>query len=957
MMRSVMAWMMVVGVSAVAAWGQEATTRPATVSPATAPAEAQLKYAAERYRIVSEPGEVVAVLRNGMTIITKRVPSPVLTVRGYVLTGGIYEGKWLGGGLSHLLEHLVAGGSTEKRSEAENRELLQALGNNSNAYTTSDHTAYYINTTRDNLPGAVDLLTDWLMGAKITQAEYAREYEVVQRELEKGKGEPARQFYYLSAMNRYRVSPARVPTIGYQEVIQGLSRDDVYDYYKLAYVPNNMILMAVGDIDPEVALKTIQKHVDVPAGREFTRDIPAEPPVLTPRTVAATFPKLGQASLKLAFPSIRLDHPDLYALDLLSGVLGDGESSLLVEEIRDKRQLVSGISASNPTPEYVDGSFEITMRLAPDKIEETTQAVIELIEQVKRDGVSAERLERAKTQMKAGRIRSLQTSEDIAASLANDYMGTGDPHFGERYLERMMEVTPEQVQAMARKYLDPSRLVTTALLPAEYVGSAGLPKATDLLRPATPTTKDEGAPDAESKITRVELPNGAILLHKRISTTPLVYANMYSLGGLTKETAETNGIGSLTMSMLERGTTNRSAQQIAEFWDSIGGALGTAMGSNTWYWTMSAMKEDFAKAFEVYADVVNNPSFPADELEPMRQRTLAAIAGQDASWESQAFRFYREKFFGPRNSPYQFQAIGTRENVEKLSAEQLREWYTTQVLPARRVIAIFGDIPLEQARELATQHFGGGEKLGPGREMTAGADREDVRSSGPAVEVTRVEVQKTQQPLAGVVIGFETDSVIGADINYPLDVADTMTSGQGNPTGYLHETLRGQGLVYVVHAVNSPGQSDKLPGAFVVYAGTDPKRVNEVVETILLNIARVQGTEADMVEGWFERSKQLMLIGEAMERETAGEQATVAALDELYGLGYDHHLTRPDKIKSVTLDEVRRAAANRLTKAVVTISTPLPEQVKIEPGTRRYDAFPPVDLTPKGVQHDSPGGQ
>src|SRR5690606_16620974 len=136
--------------------------------------------------------EVVTVLDNGLTIIARRLPSPVLTVRGYVRTGGMYEGQWLGGGLSHLLEHLVAGGSTEKRTEAENRELLQMLGNNSNAYTTTDHTAYFINTTPENLAGAVDLLTDWLFHARITEEEYAREYEVVQRELEKGKGEPGR---------------------------------------------------------------------------------------------------------------------------------------------------------------------------------------------------------------------------------------------------------------------------------------------------------------------------------------------------------------------------------------------------------------------------------------------------------------------------------------------------------------------------------------------------------------------------------------------------------------------------------------------------------------------------------------------------------------------------------------------------------------------------------------------
>src|SRR5690606_24689782 len=133
-------------------------------------------------------------------------------------------------------------GSTIKRTEAENRAILQEIGNNSNAYTTADHTAYFINTTPPHLEKATDLLLGWLLGAKITEDEYAREYEVVQRELEKGKGEPARQLYYLASMNRYQVHPARVPVIGYQEVIQGLTRDDVYEYYQLTYQPNNIVI-------------------------------------------------------------------------------------------------------------------------------------------------------------------------------------------------------------------------------------------------------------------------------------------------------------------------------------------------------------------------------------------------------------------------------------------------------------------------------------------------------------------------------------------------------------------------------------------------------------------------------------------------------------------------------------------------------------------------------------------
>src|SRR5580704_2510268 len=139
-------------------------------------------YGLEYYRIVSEKDEIIAVLRNGAVVICKRVASPVAAVRGYCWTGGVYEGQWLGGGLSHLLEHLVAGGSSERRTETDNKKLLQAIGNDSNAATYPDFTEFFVNTTTPHFEQAVDLVTGWMMGAKITYPEYTREYQVVQRE-------------------------------------------------------------------------------------------------------------------------------------------------------------------------------------------------------------------------------------------------------------------------------------------------------------------------------------------------------------------------------------------------------------------------------------------------------------------------------------------------------------------------------------------------------------------------------------------------------------------------------------------------------------------------------------------------------------------------------------------------------------------------------------------------------
>src|SRR5213075_1170507 len=149
----------------------------------------------------------------------------------------------------------------------------------------------------------------------------------------------------------------------------------VYNYYKLAYIPNNLIFAVAGDLPPAKMLASIQNKVKgAKPGREFNRDIPAEPPVLSPRTTVATFPKLGQARLILGFPSVRLTQPDLYRLDLLATVLGGGESSLFVQVLRDKKELVSAVAVMNDTPAYVEGTFQVEMQLDTAKIQEATKA-------------------------------------------------------------------------------------------------------------------------------------------------------------------------------------------------------------------------------------------------------------------------------------------------------------------------------------------------------------------------------------------------------------------------------------------------------------------------------------------------------------------------------------------------------------------------------------------------------
>jgi zinc protease len=915
-------------------------------------------YGAETARLVNQKDEIISVLRNGMTVIVKRIPSPAVAVRGYCLTGGVYEGKWLGGGLSHLLEHLVAGGSNSRRTETENKNLLQRIGNESNAYTTDDHTAFFVNTTTPHMEEAVDLVTGWMLGAQITVPEYRREYQVVQRELERGKGMPDQVFWNLFSMNRYHVSPARVPTIGYQEVIQGLSRDDVYSYYQLAYQPNNIVFVVVGDIDPEEMLAAVRRNVaDAKPGRAFSHDIAPEPPVVAPRTLVATFPNLGPARVDLAFPSVREDNTDMYALDLLATIVGGGESAVLVQDVRDQRQLVSGIGCSDWTPSYVDGSFMIDFQCDADKVQAASSAILADIAAVRDQPIDADRIARAKTEMRMARLKQLQTSEDVAASLATDFFLTGDAHFSDRYVDRVAAITTEQLQAAARKYLDPGKLITTVLLPSEAVGAGGLARAEDLIRPGTATDSSPQAGGAEavgpSAVQRFVLGNGTVLLTKRFTTTPLVSVRMYSLGGVTAEDSSTNGLGNLAMDLLPRGTATRSAEQIAEYFDSIGGDLEATCGNNTWVWAMSCSKEDLPAAMAVYADMVQHPAFSDAELDKMKRRVAARIAAQDAEWHDRAFRFFKKEFYGPDHSPYQFVPVGTIENVNAFTADQVKQWYAQKVLTAPRVLAIYGDVSADQARELAETLLGGGDNVPPPQSHPLAAATATPDTATPFVNVLKVEVKKTDQGPASIAIGFKSASVLGEAGEAAATRAYTLAAGFGYPTGYIFETLRGLGISYEAAAYDSPGRGPELPGCMLAYAACDAGKVNQATQLMLMNMARLQGTDADMQADWFARSRELISTADALEHETPDSQAERGALDELLGLGFDYHDKFNQQVNDVTLDQVRTYARTRLRDCIVTICTPDPDSVQIPTGKKEYPSFPKVDLTPKGIQLDT----
>jgi len=883
-------------------------------SAASAPAEAgQTTKSApppplkEYARIVDRSDEVAAVLSNGMRVIIKRTATgPIVSVRLFVRTGSVCEGDLTGAGISHILEHLLHGGSTQNRSEEQSSLILEQIGAQSNAYTSYDHTCYYIDTTAGNLEVALDLLADWITRPAFRDSEFRRELGVVQRELERFADDPVRQLHQLTMIAAYLRHPAQFPIIGFPDCITGLTRQQVIDYWKKTYVPDNTVLVVCGQVDIAKTLETIGKVF-----ADFRRRpaepvlLPDEPPVVSPRLVLKRMP-VKAAMVRFAWRTVPLTHPDLYALDLASFVLTEGPSSRLQRELIFQKKIASSVSGMSWTPTWGPGIFAITVRCAPEKLDAARSAVLAEIRALSQDPPSNEELAKAKRQKIAEYVQSSQTIQQIAANMAIDFMATGDPHFSRRYVDEIQLVEPEQIRQVVRRYLKPDRLITVVIAPPE----AALP---DWAR--TSQARQTAGP---SEIRKIVLPNGLRVLLQRDDRVPSVAIQLYCLGGLLAETAETNGICNLMAKAALRGTRKFTGDEIAEFFDSVGGAIDAGAGNNTIYFRSEVLSEHFAKALEVFAEVVTHPTFTPEAVEQVRAPVIDAIRRRKENWRSELIRYLRAKYFS--NHPYAMDPLGSEQVVSKLSPQQIADFYQHYVVGPSCVLAIFGDIDLTEAERQVRELFA---------DLPAGPPPQlaPLVSPEPRGKVIFVrQPESDERRVAGIGLAYPSVPYTAVKHRFALTLLDTIISGYYLPGGWLHEALRGgqRDLAYEVHAINFTGLRG---GMFEVYAGCRPEQASQVISIILEELQKAQNgrfSQAELV-----RARNIVLTADLLDKQSNAERAMQAALDELYGLGFNFSEVLPEALAKIGLNDVRDAARRFLQQPVIVVITPKPQMLRL----------------------------
>ena len=807
-------------------------------------------------------------LPNGLTLILDPDPSaPVISVQAWVATGSIHEGEKLGSGLSHFLEHMVFKG-TRDFSADELAQTVQAGGGHWNAYTTFDRTVYYIDGPAHSLETFLKCLTGLVFFPTIPEADFENEKDVIRREIDMGLDDPDNASIRLLLSTAFLVDARKHPVIGHRHLFDEISYQDLVNYHRTRYTPDRIHMVISGDFDPARATELVTfltADCRIVSGPE--PHIQRDPQQLGPREDFDTF-EIPTSRLCLSWKTPALGHPDCAAYDVLAAILGRGRSSRLHCRLRNEKELALEISAWTWTGPNEEGLFAISAEAQPEHRDELKAEILTELRAVAGSALDDE-IEKAKRQIATSQFRNLISASGRASDLASNWHEARDLDFTRTHLAEINAVTSADIRRVCSN-LTENALTFTSLDPKDFSAkSAGVKTA-----------------HTQSGITTHTLANGmriALLPDHRV---PLIHFQAAIGAGLVSENPSNNGLNQLLASVLTKGTTSRTADEIALGLESLGASISASAGNNALLLQAGGLAVDASAIVEIFSDVLLNPTFPEDAIAREKASQIAALEEALSDPLHCCFAQLRRTHFS--GSGYGLDSLGTLESLTKIDRLDLVAHHSRYFNASNLTLAIAGDFDTDHIIACIETRFAA---LGAGQ--TWKGSNSNI-STGKTAEMT---LPKKQAVLA---IAFP-GSDIGGPHRHALGFLQEYASDMAGPLfGRIREEL---GLAYRVGASQFLGYDT---GLFFFYLATSPEQIDLARAELEKEIRKI--AEQGIPDEAFERVRSTVLSGAAIQQQSPSSNARHAALDLLFGHPADTHRMLPQIYASMSAEEVRKTA-------------------------------------------------
>ncbi|MBN1566484.1 MAG: insulinase family protein [Acidobacteria bacterium] len=878
-------------------------------------------------------------LKNGLDVILLEDHRlPLVAVNIWYHVGPVNERPGLTG-FAHLFEHMMFEGSKHVGEKGHFLYLEAAGASTINGSTDFDRTNYFETLPSNQLELALWLESD-RMGFLLDQIDLRKlenQCDVVRNE----RRQVIENAPYGLVQEElfHQIFPKDHPyyssIMGSHADIESAQIEDVRNFFRLYYAPNNASLAIVGDIEPDKTRELVEKYFGpLPAGSPVPSPSKTTPPIASERR-AVVGDQVELPRVYLAWITDPIFTQGDAECDLIARILGGGKSSRLYESLVYEKRIAQDVSAHQAS--LALGSVFVIDATGKPGVEpqQLEDAIRNELEKFQKDGPTQAELDRARNTIESSIIRALENLGGFAdrLNLYNHFLG--DPGFLPRDMERYAKAGVASLKNLARKQFKRESGVVVWGIPGQKVvndvpksahssGEAVLEKIEIAGQDWRKSLPLPGPPPAINLPIpkKFNLGNGFTVFLVEEHSLPIVSANVITLCGSDQNLPSHPGHASFTAEMLDEGTGKRSSLKIAADADQIGATLTTGSSADYAFVAARTLKKNADAAFELAADILLNPAFEQEEIERIRHDRLTHILQQKDSPNVLSIKVFFEAVYGSSH-PYGHMDIGTEESNKAIARDHLLSFYQKGYFPSNSALVVAGDMTESELGEVAEKYFGGWKGTGCIGQAPAVTDRTARRI---------LIVEKPEAPQTVLRIGH-----VGAPQSSPdyvaLDVMNTVLGGLFSSR--INLNLREQhGYTY---GASSSFVFRRGAGPFLIGTSVRTDVTAAAVTEIFREIERMRDSEVT--------PEELATAKDSMARslpglfETTPESASSIGQLFVHGLPLHYYHKLPDQIQNISAAEVRRVAQNYLRPEDMVIVA-VGDRGKIEPELRKLNLGP-----------------
>ncbi len=862
------------------------------------------------------------VLDNGLTLIVHEDhKAPIVAINVWYHVGSKNE-KPGRTGFAHLFEHIMFNGS--EHFDDDYFQALEKIGaTDLNGTTNEDRTNYFQNVPTSALDIVLWMESDrmgHLLGA-VTQAKLDEQRGVVQNEKRQGENQPYGKVWELISKGTYPAGhPYSWTVIGSMEDLNAATLEDVHEWFKTYYGPNNAVLVIAGDVNTNEVYEKVKKYFG---------DIPPGPPISKPSVWIAKMTGTKREIMQDRVPQARIykvwnipqwGTEELTYLNLVSSVLGSGKTSRLYKRLVYDEQICTSVQVF-ASPGEIGSQFLIIATAKPGiDLKQVEASLDDEIVKFLKEGPTQKELERVKTEYEASFIRGIERIGGFGGKsdiLAQNQVFGGTPDYYKKTLQWVRNATVKDLKDVANQWLSDGVYILEV---------HPYPELKTIKSDVDRTKLPDLGPAPEVKfpeLQRAQLKNGLKVILAERHSIPVINFNLIVDAGYAADQFTLPGVSKLAMEMIDEGTKKRTALQISEELALLGASLGTGSDLDVSYVNLSALKSKLNESLDIFADVILNPIFPEEDFNRLKAQTIAAIKREKVTPNSMALRVLPKILYGEGHAySNPMTGSGTEESVNQIMRDELIKFHQTWFKPNNSTLVIVGDITLDEILPILEKLF---DEWKPGTVP--------IKNIGEVGHKVSSQIYILDRP--GSIQSLIFAGHIAPPTNDPDNLAIEMmnTIFGGAFTSRINMNLRED--KHWSYGASSFLMGTRGQRPFIVYASVQTDKTKESMIEIKKELDGML-TNNPPKEEELNKNKQNEILSLSGSWETM--RAVLGSIVSIvkYNLPDDYYQQYPEKLRNLSLDDVRKATYKVL-KPDQLVWVIVGDKAKIEKGIRELN--------------------